>query len=88
MTEEQKVSGDEFYQNSSGNTVLPLGTVTFQETKAPEGYLLNEEVIVEKITEDPDGKQDTVYHTPTVSEEVIRGDLQILLFREDPETVM
>ena len=86
MTEEQKVSGDEFYQNSSGNTVLPLGTVTFQETKAPEGYLLNEEVIVEKITEDPDGKQDTVYHTPTISEEVIRGDLQILKFREDPET--
>ena len=33
-----KVSGDSFYI-VSGKVVLPLGTVTVEETKAPEGYL-------------------------------------------------
>ena len=35
-----KISGDEFYKDSSGATILPLGTVTVKETKAPEGYTL------------------------------------------------
>ena len=42
LKDSQKVSGDEFYKNSKGDNVLPLGTVTIQETKAPEGYLINE----------------------------------------------
>lgn len=33
------VSGDEFYRDAKGNPVLPLGTVTLEETKAPQGYL-------------------------------------------------
>ena len=37
LKDSQKVSGDEFYKNSKGENVLPLGTVTIQETKAPEG---------------------------------------------------
>lgn len=85
MAEEQKISGDDFYRNSAGDPVLPLGTLTFQETKAPEGYLLNEEVFTEKITAEGSGETDTVFHAPAVSEDVIRGDLQIVKFRENPE---
>lgn len=34
-----KASGDDFYE-SRGSVCLPLGTVTVQETRAPQGYLL------------------------------------------------
>lgn len=33
-----KVSGDALYTTAKGISALPLGTVTIQETKAPEGY--------------------------------------------------
>lgn len=47
------ISGDEFYYQMDGKTpCLPLGTVTVQETKAPEGYLLNKDIYVQKITGD------------------------------------
>lgn len=36
-----KVSGDDFYKNTSGAAVLPLGTLSIEETKAPEGYKLD-----------------------------------------------
>lgn len=48
------VSGDEFYYSSSDNTnpCLPLGTVTIQETKAPENYELNPDLYIGQITEE------------------------------------
>ncbi len=39
LTDDYKVSGDAFYE-VNGQVVLPLGTYTIQETKAPAGYLL------------------------------------------------
>ena len=83
MSEKYKVSGDDFYYNSEGFITFPLGTVTLQETKAPEGYLLNEEVFVRKITTD-DGPAENVetYNKPTIEEDVIRGDIQIAKYGE------
>ena len=85
FTEESKTGGDEFYQNDSGENVLPLGTVTIREVKAPAGYLLNENVYVEEIRQDGSGPEDTVYHAPEVPEQIIRGDLQLVKFREDED---
>lgn len=85
FTEECRVSGDEFYQNDAGENVLPLGTVTVQEVKAPEGYLLNDTVYVEKVQAQGSGETDTIYHLPEVPEQVIRGDLQIVKFGEDED---
>ena len=46
LDDEHKVSGPGYYKDASGNAVFPLGTATIQETKAPEGYLLNDEIFV------------------------------------------
>ena len=41
LRDDYKVSGDEFYYNNTHSLViLPLGTITIQETKAPAGYNL------------------------------------------------
>ena len=39
LADAYKVSGDSFYMQD-GKAVLPLGTLTVEETKAPNGYLL------------------------------------------------
>lgn len=80
-----KVSGDEFYKNDAGEYVLPLGTVTFREVKAPAGYLLNETVVAEKISAEGTEETDVVYHVPEFPEQVVRGGLQIVKFREDED---
>ena len=79
FTSDYLVSGDEFYYQMDGTTpCVPLGTVTIQETKAPEGYLLNESVFVQKIV--VGGTLETVeyYQTTTVAEQVYRGDLEFV----------
>ena len=72
LRSEDKVSGDDFYYASNGNTTLPLGTITIQETKAPEGYFINNEVFVRKITSDGNTEGVKTYNQPTVKEQVIR----------------
>ena len=50
------VSGDEFYYlEGNPDPALPLGTVTIQETKAPEGYLINPEVFVGQLKDSTSG---------------------------------
>ena len=73
-----KVSGDAFYYNSTGDLVtLPLGTISIQETKAPAGYLLNNEVFIRQIT--PAGNMESVetFNEPVVKESVIRGGVSV-----------
>lgn len=47
LGEQWKVSGDEFYY-VDGTITLPIGTMTIQETKAPEGYLLDGAILEDK----------------------------------------
>ena len=44
LSEKYKVSGDDFYLDNS-NPTFPLGTVTVEETKAPNGYKLENKVL-------------------------------------------
>ena len=43
LSETYRVGGDEFYKNANGNVIIPLGTITIQETKAAPGYTLDGE---------------------------------------------
>ena len=63
-------SGDELYATASGTQGLPMGTVTIQETKAPEGYLINSETHVMQITSDNKGSEYVyTYNDPTIKEQ-------------------
>lgn len=70
-TEEYLVSGDKLYE------AMPLGTLVIRETKASEGYLLNEETFIRQIS--GEGIKETVatYTAPTALEKVITYELLI-----------
>lgn len=53
LGETYKVSGDDFYY-IDGFITLPIGTVTIQETKAPEGYLLDGATLVDSTGNNSD----------------------------------
>ena len=85
LNESGLVSGDSLYTDSGGKPVLPLGTVTIQETKAPAGYLINDEVFIVQITSDGNGEKVDTYNRPEVPEKVIRGELQIIKIAQDED---
>ena len=89
LADAYKVSGDSFYMQD-GKAVLPLGTLTVEETKAPNGYLLDgaymqvgdkseqiKGLYVTQITEDGDLAVLTGSNQFSVSDKVIRGGVKI-----------
>lgn len=70
-TEGYLISGDALYD------AMPLGTLVIRETKASDGYLLNEATFVRQITGEGNGKTVSTYKFPTVEEKVITYDLVI-----------
>ena len=89
LADKYKVSGGSFY-TQDGTAVLPLGTLTVEETKSPSGYLLegaymqaagSEEQItglyITQITEDGELAVLTGSNQFSVSDKVIRGGVQI-----------
>ena len=54
LGDEYKVSGDDFYLDN-GVPTLPLGTITIEETKAPNGYTLENKTLNQAGTEISDG---------------------------------
>lgn len=76
LTKEYKVSGDDFYLTSKGDPTLPVGTITIQETKAPTGYFINNEVFVRKITTKGSVEDVDTFNMPTVNEKVIKFNIK------------
>ena len=70
-----KVSGDDFYMFGNIATI-PVGTITIQETKAPTGYFINNEVFVRKIEANGKDQYVSTYNQPTVNEKVIKFDIK------------
>ena len=89
LADAYKVSGDSFYMQD-GKAVFPLGTLTVEETKAPNGYLLDgaymqagdkseqiKGLYVTQITEDGDLAVLSGSNQFSVSDKVIRGGVKI-----------
>ena len=74
LSDDFKVSGDAFYLEG-GIPTLPRGTLTMQETKSPDGYKINTEVIVRNIKPGTGATGAGVFQTPTVQEDSL--DFQI-----------
>ena len=89
LEESYKLSGDEFYKDfSDGHVILPLGTITVQETKAPEGYLLDESVSRMHIFKEGDVVSVEGGNIQIRSDQVIRGDLSFVKKDQEKKTPM
>lgn len=76
LNDKLKVSGDAFYYASNGDPTLPVGTITIQESKAPKGYFINNEVFVRKITISGDIEDVDTYNQPEILEKVIKFNIK------------
>lgn len=84
LQDNYKVSGDEFYYNSTNLPIIPIGTVTLRETKAPEGYKLNDETFIVKVISEGSDEFLSTYQEPIVPEQVIKGKIRIA--KKDKDT--
>lgn len=97
MNKDYQISGDDFYYAEDGKIpVLPLGTISIEETKAPEGYSLDGAYI-----ESVEGKTEGTYYltkiiqdgnlakiqggnTYKIADRIFRGDIEFQ--KKDEET--
>ena len=90
LGEEYKVSGDDFYKINN-QIILPLGTISVEETKAPSGYLLEgaylvpidggdktEGKYVSQITSENEIVKLIGGNEYSVSDKIKRGDLKLV----------
>lgn len=76
LSNDYKISGDDFYYNGNSDPTLPVGTITIQETKAPVGYFINDKVFVKKITSSGTVEDIDTYNQPKILEKVIKFDIK------------
>lgn len=85
LADEYKHSGDALYHQTNGDASIPLGTVLIQETRAPQGYNLDDghdgtpKVFCVRITSDGAvGESVHAYNSPKVPDSVKRGDFRLV----------
>lgn len=76
LSSKYKVSGDDFYYASTGDPTLPVGTLTIQETKAPTGYFINNEVFVRQIVAGGNKEGVETFNQPEILEKVIKFNIK------------
>lgn len=63
--------------------VLPLGVAVIKEIKAPEGYMVNDDVYVSEIRAEGTSGEIDAYHVSEIPEDIKRGDLKFCKTEED-----
>lgn len=76
LTEDYLVEGEDLYKDKSGNTVMPLGTVTIEEVKPPEGYNIDSNVFVRKLAPGKKVEKQTELEAVVHQEQLVRGDVE------------
>lgn len=71
LKEEDKIAGDDFWLNAQNEPALPLGRLTIQEIKAPEGYQLDSTIYTQQITAQGSDANISVYQAPLISNQAI-----------------
>lgn len=86
---DKSFENDPFYKSAAGDPCIPLGTVTVQEVKAPEGYLLNNKIYTTEITAGTGTVESvTTYNVPKIgsaaemAEHPKRGDIQLVKVKD------
>ena len=77
LTTQFLVSGDSFYYNVFGAITIPLGTITIQETKAPNNFVINNEIFVRQIKQGEDPERVETYNAPTVPNTPFLGKVSL-----------
>ena len=76
-------NNDFYYVIGNPDATLPLGTVTIQETKAPDGYIADDTIYVRQITSTGTSESVFTFNAPTVVNEHKKGNLKIVKTSED-----
>ncbi len=74
-----KVSGDPLYTDPDGKPMLPLGTLTIQEKKAPEGYQINPTIYTVQLRKEEGTNTPLICQKTVVPETLLRLDIQKVL---------
>lgn len=85
LADEYKRSGDPLFYQTNGDASIPLGTILIQETKAPQGYNLDDghggepKVFCVRITPNGAvGESVYTYNSPIIPDTVRRGDFRLV----------
>lgn len=91
-----KISGDDLFRDAAGHPAIPEGTIRIRETKAPEGYMIEEEshtvhfsLQADGTVRSDQGDWNTVNHVEdlaVISEEVIEKYPAPSVRKKDAET--
>lgn len=80
------VSGDDLYypEKNSVDPIIPIGTVTVQETKSPDGYIIDSTVHIIEVTDNNSGNSTIkTYNYPTIPNEPNPGKISIVKTSDD-----
>lgn len=85
MRRDTPEKGDDVYRNARNQVVLPIGTISIQETKEPEGYLIDNTLYVQQVRMGEGNEAILPTNTKIVKEEPSRGDFKMLKRGDDGE---
>lgn len=83
MSRATPIRGDAVYRDEDKAVVIPVGTISIQETKAPDGYLLDETLHVQQVQLGENNERVIATNTKIVKEEPCRGDFKMLKIGDD-----